>query len=81
MAKPKLSTVLISLALFLFFSFLLFPYQNLRGYIFGAIYKQTQILVMAGRTLPNFFRLAWPGNEKCQRRHPHDCPWNSRRRL
>jgi type II secretion system protein N len=59
MSKPKLSTISICLVLFLVFSFLLFPYQNLRGYIFGAIYKQTQILVMADELYPTFF--GWPG--------------------
>ena len=57
--KPKLSTVFISLGLFFFFLLLLFPYQNLRGYIFSRIQKEAGIIISADELYPSFF--GWPG--------------------
>lgn len=59
MQKPKTSTLLISLALFLFTSILFFPFNNLRGYIFSQIFTKTGILLVADDMSLTFF--GWPG--------------------
>lgn len=58
-ARPKLKTVLIALGLFLFFLIWRFPYRNLRGYVFGQIYKNTQVRIDSEDLSPTF--LGWPG--------------------
>jgi type II secretion system protein N len=57
--KPQPKTILISIALFFFFLVMLFPFQNLKGYIFSNIYKQTGIVVLAEDLYLTFF--GWPG--------------------
>lgn len=57
MTKPKLSTIFICLGLFAFFSLILFPYQNLKGLIFGRIYKQTHINIMADELYVSIFSM------------------------
>jgi type II secretion system protein N len=57
--KPKLSTIFLCLGLFLVFLIFEFPYQNLRGYIFGKIHSNTGILIVAEEIYPSFF--GWPG--------------------
>lgn len=57
--KLKTSTVLISVGLFLLFLLLAFPFQNLKGYIFGQIYKSTRILIVADEIYLSIF--GWPG--------------------
>ena len=56
---PSVKTVLLCIALFLFFLMLRFPYQNFRGYLFGKIYANTKILIVAEDIYPSFF--GWPG--------------------
>lgn len=57
--RPNLKIILICIALFFFFLVLRFPYQNFRGYLFGEIYKNTKILIVAEDIYPSFF--GWPG--------------------
>ncbi len=59
MPRPKAITILICFALFVFFVFMTFPFQNLRGYIFGKIYQNTRILIVAEDLYPTIF--GWPG--------------------
>src|SRR6185437_7851134 len=59
MSRPKLSTILIAVGLFLAFLILQFPYQNLRGYIFGKIYKNSRIFITADDL--SLTILGWPG--------------------
>lgn len=59
MSRPKTSTILIAFGLFLFFLVLEFPYQNLRGYIFGKIYTATHIFISADELSLSIF--GWPG--------------------
>src|SRR5437899_1786864 len=53
--RPKISTIFICIGLFLFFLLICFPYQNLKGYIFGRIFKETGITVVADDIYPSFF--------------------------
>jgi len=57
--KRSTSTILICVALFLFFFVARFPFQNLRGFIFTTIYKQTGVLVVSEDMYLTFF--GWPG--------------------
>jgi len=59
MKRPKITTVLICFGLFLFFLILRFPFQNLRGFVFGKIYKETGIQVAAADLYLSIF--GWPG--------------------
>lgn len=59
MRKPKLSTIVIIGTLFLISFLFVFPFQNLKGYVFEKIYKQTSILIVADDIYPSF--LGWPG--------------------
>lgn len=59
MKMPKPKTIFISLGLFLFFLFLLFPYKNIKGYIFGKIYEKSQVFLTAEDVGPII--LGWPG--------------------
>lgn len=59
MKKPQLSTIAICIGLFFIFLALAFPFQNLKGYIFGKIYSATRILIVAEDIYPSFF--GWPG--------------------
>jgi type II secretion system protein N len=59
MKLPKASTIFTSLGLFLIFLLLIFPFQNLKGWIFGQIYSSTGILIVADEIYPSFF--GWPG--------------------
>ncbi len=59
MKRPSARTLLIAFGLFTVFLVWRFPYRTLRGYIFGEIYKQTQIRVDAEDLAPSFF--GWPG--------------------
>jgi type II secretion system protein N len=58
-ARPSTRTILIGIGLFVFFLILRFPYRNVRGYVFGEIYKNTGIRVTADDLSPSF--LGWPG--------------------
>lgn len=57
--RPKFKTVAICFVLFLFFLFVNFPLDNLRGQIFETIYKQTGIIVNAEALYISIF--GWPG--------------------
>ncbi|MBY0369843.1 type II secretion system protein GspN [bacterium] len=59
MPRPKGKTILIGVALFFAFLLWRFPYRNLRGYVYGQIYKTTQIRVDSEDLSPVFF--GWPG--------------------
>lgn len=59
MPKPKPMTILICFVIFVFFVFMTFPFQNLRGFIFGRIYQTTKILIVAEDLYPTVF--GWPG--------------------
>jgi type II secretion system protein N len=59
MTPPKASTILAATGLFFFFLLLEFPYQNLRGYLFGQIYKNTHIFITADDLSLTLF--GWPG--------------------
>lgn len=59
MKRPSARTVLIGIALFLVFLIWRFPYRNLRGYVFGVIYKNTQVRIESEDLSPVF--LGWPG--------------------
>lgn len=57
--RPKLTSVLICTVLFLFFLLVLFPFQNLKGYLFSQIYQNTRILISAEEIYLSLF--GWPG--------------------
>lgn len=57
--RPKWSTVAICIGLFFFFFVVLFPFQNLKGYLFTQIYQNTRILINAEEIYLSFF--GWPG--------------------
>lgn len=57
--RPKWTTVVICLVLFLFFTVILFPFQNLKGYLFSQVYKNTRILINAEEIYLSLF--GWPG--------------------
>lgn len=57
--RIKWSTALICLGAFLFFLVLAFPFQNLKGYIFGQIHRNTGILIVADEIYLSLF--GWPG--------------------
>lgn len=57
--KIKTSTILLCLFLFIFFVILRFPYNNLKGTIFGKIRDYTGIILIAEDLYPTF--LGWPG--------------------
>jgi type II secretion system protein N len=57
--RPKWTTVLICIALFLFFVLVLFPFQNLKGYLFSQVYVNTRILLNAEDIYLSLF--GWPG--------------------
>lgn len=59
MRFPRTRSILICMALFLAFVVLRFPYQNLRGYLFGKIYAASGIYITAEDLSPIF--LGWPG--------------------
>lgn len=59
MTRPSTKTILIAVGIFLFFLVLRFPYRNLKGYIFGQVFKTTGIRVDAEDLSPSF--LGWPG--------------------
>jgi type II secretion system protein N len=59
MERPKLSTVLICIGLFLIFLLFSFPFQNLKGFIFGRVYKETGITLVADNIYLSVF--GWPG--------------------
>lgn len=59
MERPKASSVAIGIVLFLFFVLITFPFGNLRGVIFGKIYKATGVTLVADEIYPSFF--GWPG--------------------
>ncbi len=59
MQKPKASTLLVAFIVFLLTSLLFFPFNNLRGNIFGQIYAKTGILLVADDMSLTFF--GWPG--------------------
>jgi type II secretion system protein N len=61
MARPKSSTVLICLFVFLAGVVFMFPLQNLKGLIFQKIYDNTGVLIVAEEIRPLFF--GWPGIE------------------
>ena len=63
MKRPKLSTIFIGFGLFIFFLLLRFPYQNVRGWLFGLIYKNTGIYVLADEIYLSLF--GWPGVGIC----------------
>ena len=58
-SKPKASTVAICLALFIFFLILAFPFRNLKGYLFGQIYRNTGIYIIADDIYLSLW--GWPG--------------------
>lgn len=51
--------ILLCVCLFFFFLLVRFPFQNLRGYLFGKIYQNTRILIVADDIYLSFF--GWPG--------------------
>lgn len=51
--------IVLCVFLFLFFLLIRFPFQNLRGYLFGKIYQNTKILIVADDIYLSFF--GWPG--------------------
>ncbi len=53
------STILICVGLFFFFLVVRFPFQNLRGFIFTKIYKQTGVLIVSEDMYLTLF--GWPG--------------------
>ena len=57
--RPKLSTIFICIGLFFFFLLFRFPYQNVRGWLFGTIYKSTGVYVIADEIYLSIF--GWPG--------------------
>lgn len=59
MNRPKTSTILIISSLFVALLIIRFPFQNLKGSIFGKIYKATGIYIIADDIYPSFF--GWPG--------------------
>jgi len=59
MKRPKNSTIVISFLIFLFALIWLFPYQNLRGFIFGKVYQFTGITLYSESLSPTFF--GFPG--------------------
>lgn len=59
MKMPKWTTLIICFVLFLFFLVLTFPFQNLRGFIFGKIYQTTRIMITAEDMYLSLF--GWPG--------------------
>lgn len=59
MKRPKLKTVFLCLGLFFFFLVMRFPFHSLRGFIFGKIYKETGILLVAEDMYLTL--LGWPG--------------------
>lgn len=59
MKKPTTTSVLIGIAIFLIFLLVRFPFQNLKGLIFGKIYKTTGVYILADDISPSLF--GWPG--------------------
>lgn len=59
MQKPKASTVLVAFLVFIVTSIFFFPFNNLRGNIFGQIYAKTGIVLVADDMSLTFF--GWPG--------------------
>lgn len=59
MPKPKKSTILLCLVVFLVGLIVFFPLQNLKGAIFEKIYQSTGILIVAEEIQP--LLLGWPG--------------------
>jgi type II secretion system protein N len=59
MPNKKISTSLLFIILFIFFLILQFPYRSLKGYLFGLIYKNTQIRIESEDMAATFF--GWPG--------------------
>jgi type II secretion system protein N len=57
--RPKWTTVAICAALFVFFLIILFPFQYLKGYLFGQIYQNTRIVINAEQIYLSL--LGWPG--------------------
>jgi type II secretion system protein N len=57
--RPRLTTVLAGIGLFLLFLVFLFPFQNLKGYVFGQIYRNTGIVITAEELYLSLF--GWPG--------------------
>jgi type II secretion system protein N len=57
--RTRTGKVLAAIALFLFFLVWCFPYQNLRGYVFGRIYAATRIYVTSDDMTLSL--LGWPG--------------------
>lgn len=57
--KFRLRTAGICFVLFIIFLIFTFPFQNLKGYVLGEIYKQTKILVIADSMYLSLF--GWPG--------------------
>ncbi len=53
------TTIFICLGLFFFFVLIGFPFQNLRGFIFNKIYKQTGVLIVSEDMYLTL--LGWPG--------------------
>lgn len=59
MQKPKTSTVFIAVAVFFALLLIRFPFQNLKGLIFGTIYRSTGVYIIADDIYPSVF--GWPG--------------------
>lgn len=59
MKRPSIKTILICLALFIFFVIWRFPYRNLRGYVFEQVYKNSGVRLDSHDFYPVF--LGWPG--------------------
>ncbi|MBI1861030.1 MAG: type II secretion system protein GspN [Deltaproteobacteria bacterium] len=59
MQKPKASTILMGIGIFFVFLMIRFPLQNLKGMIFGQIYKASGIYIIADDIYPSIF--GWPG--------------------
>jgi len=57
--QSKAGKIVAGIALFLFFLVWSFPYQNLRGYVFGKIYSATRIYVTSEDMTLSL--LGWPG--------------------
>jgi type II secretion system protein N len=57
--KPNAKTVLVCLGIFLVFFVWRFPYRNLRGYLFGQVFKNTGVRLDAEDMGLSFF--GWPG--------------------
>lgn len=59
MKRIKTSSIFVAVSVFFTFLLIRFPFQNLKGLIFGKIYKATGAYILADDIYPSLF--GWPG--------------------